>query len=640
MKRFLLLTITICFFFTAGAFEKRDLLQKTADVAKLKSVLIPDQKWVSYPSYYDRGGWERLTALTKDELIKKGEQALNYEWKVVKATDYLEYERSGSRTIMEGPYGANNTALSNLVLAELAEGKGRFIDQIINGVWLYCEMSTWVLSAHLPAGQATRRTLAEPEGHVIDLGSGDMGSFLAWTYHFFHKEFDRVNPSISKRLRNNLQVRILDPYMQRNDFWWFGFDYKPGMIINNWNPWCNFNVLSCFLLLENDPDKLAEAVYKTMVSTDQFLNYVKEDGACEEGPSYWGHAAGKLYDYLQLLDYATGGKVSLFDRPMVKNMGEYIARSYIGNGWVVNFADASAKGGGDKYLIFRYGKAVNSREMMQFASYLNDLSRKNTPVSAGRDLFRAFESLKIQPELNNTQPALSQNRSTYYPQTQFCYMRNASGFFFAAKGGFNNESHNHNDVGTFSFYVDSTPVFIDAGVGTYTRQTFSNERYSIWTMQSNYHNLPVINGCAQQFGDNFKAKDVRFDEARQVFSLDISGAYEKEASVKKWVRTYKLLKGGLTIEEDFSLNEIKSPNQVNFLTWGKPDITVAGQVKYNVNGKIVKMLYDKNMFTPNIETVTQNDSRLSNVWGPQVYRLSLNSNKNQLSGKYKFVIEL
>ena len=47
-------------------------------------------------------------------------------------------------------------------------------------------------------------------------------------------------------------------------------------------------------------------------------------------------------------------------------MGEYMSRSYVGNGWVVNFADASAQGGGDPLLIYRFGKAVNSEEMMHF----------------------------------------------------------------------------------------------------------------------------------------------------------------------------------------------------------------------------------------------------------------------------------
>ncbi|MCG8499689.1 MAG: heparinase II/III-family protein, partial [Firmicutes bacterium] len=63
------------------------------------------------------------------------------------------------------------------------------------------------------------------------------------------------------------------------------------------------------------------------------------------------------------------------------------------------------------------------------------------------------------------------------------------GFFFAAKGGYNDKSHNHNDVGNFVLYYNGYPVFIDVGVGTYTAKTFSNKRYEIWTMQSEYHNL-------------------------------------------------------------------------------------------------------------------------------------------------------
>lgn len=64
-------------------------------------------------------------------------------------------------------------------------------------------------------------------------------------------------------------------------------------------------------LLENDRDRLAKAVWRSMQSVDKFINFVKADGACEEGPSYWGHAAGKMYDYLQILSDGTDGKVSL-----------------------------------------------------------------------------------------------------------------------------------------------------------------------------------------------------------------------------------------------------------------------------------------------------------------------------------------
>lgn len=83
------------------AYEKRDLLQKEVDFEKVKSALIMEQKWVPYPDYSDRAGWDKLLGDYKEKYIRKGESYLDYEWKVVKATDYLEFGRSGDRAIME-----------------------------------------------------------------------------------------------------------------------------------------------------------------------------------------------------------------------------------------------------------------------------------------------------------------------------------------------------------------------------------------------------------------------------------------------------------------------------------------------------------------------------------------------------------
>lgn len=637
MTKFLLISTLIFANLIATASVPRNLLQKAATPDQVKTNLLSKEQWINYPAYNDRKGWDLLTSTLKLGLIKKGEKYLNYEWKVVTATDYLEYERSGNRKIMEDPFGSNNLALSNLLFAELAEGKGRFMDQIINGVWHTCEMSSWSLSAHLPA-QKSNRTLPDFHEEIIDLTSGDMGSFLSWTYYFMHNEWDKINPIISQRVRFEIQKRILDPYMTRSDYWWQAFQLKPGQVVNNWNPWCNANVLASFLLMEDDQDKLAHAVYKTMKSVDQFINYVNEDGACEEGPSYWGHAAGKLYDYLQLLSYATKGRVSIFDNPMIKNMGEYIARSYVGNGWVVNFADASAKWKGNPGLIFRYGSVVGSAMMKKFASYILKQQGIYADVE-GRDFFRTIENLGSYHELQPITPSLPAASFTWYPQTQFCYLKNNNGLFLAAKGGNNNESHNHNDVGTFSLYVDETPMFIDAGVGTYTRQTFSSERYSIWTMQSNYHNLPMINGFPEKFGAQYRASDVMFNEEKHSFSLDIGGAYDQDASVKKWTRTYTLSPdGGLLIEDAFNLNELKGPNQLNFMTWGKPDISKPGIVMIEKNGKGVRLKYDAAVFDAHVESISLDDPRLSNVWGKEIYRLSLITKKTGLKGLYKFVI--
>lgn len=219
-------------------------------------------------------------------------------------------------------------------------------------------------------------------------------------------------------------------------------------------------------------------------------------------------------------------------------------------------------------------------------------------------------------------------------------MRNQNGFFVAAKGGYNAESHNHNDMGSFSLYLNETPLIIDAGVGTYTRQTFSDERYSIWTMQSNYHNLPMINGIAQSPGATFRSRNVSFDASKSIFSLDLAGAYPAEAAVEKWQRSYRLeTKEGLIIEDVFKLKSIQASNQLNFLTWGKPEITTPGIIMLEKDGTKCRLEYESAQFEPVVEVVTLSDKRLANVWGDQIYRLSLHAKKKQLSGKYKLLIK-
>lgn len=133
----------------------------------------------------------------------------------------------------------------------------------------------------------------------------------------------------------------------------------------------------------------------------------------------------------------------------------------------------------------------------------------------------------------------------WFKDTQICVARDtegkSDGFFFAAKGGNNQESHNHNDVGSCILYYNALPVLIDAGVGTYTRQTFGPERYTIWTMQSDYHNLPLINGTSQKNGREFAAHSQQYKATAKTVSyqVDIARAYPQEANVKAGFATIR-----------------------------------------------------------------------------------------------------
>ena len=656
------------------SFQKNRLTELYEEL-KDEDVFPSDASWFPYPSYEDREGWNALVGGHAASVIRSGEKYLDYRWQSVDATAYLAYERTGDRGVMEKPLSDNRLALNTLMLAELAEGKGRFIDQIINGTWHMAHMESWVLSAHLPR-QHTKRALPDPAQQIIDLGSAALGAEMAAAYHFFHETFDRIDPVISRVIYNAVEKQIFEPYLNVDNQasqWWLAYDLKPGFVINNWNPWCNADVMLAFLLIDRDAERRQRAIRQSLKSVDKFLAYIKTDGACEEGPAYWGHAAGKLYDYLQIMYDATGGRLSLFDDPQIKSMGEYISRSYVGDKWVVNFADASAKLSLTVPLIYNYGKALGSTEMCDFAVYNlfdSDKNRFRTPAPViWKDMFRVLESLKclapmtervneLNAEIAGGVPADECARRlrrevpafTWYPETEFCYVKNASDWFFAAKGGHNNESHNHNDIGTFLLYKGSVPVFVDAGVGTYTKKTFSSERYTIWSMLSDWHNLPVINGKTQKNGREYRSADVSVNSngKTKVFRLDIAGAYREGTDCRSWVREYKVGDRQLTITDSYELKQRNASDVVNFVVQGNvylPGDSLAGgyvvksgEVVVENQGVAFRVVHAAGM-SPSVSVMELDDPRLSNVWGPSLRRISFTGSETApVKGRYVFRI--
>ena len=55
----------------------------------------------------------------------------------------------------------------------------------------------------------------------------------------------------------------------------------------------------------------------------------------------------------------------------------------------------------------------------------------------------------------------------------------------------------------------------------YTARTFNEERYDIWSMRSEYHNIPTINGVQQKPGRQFEARCVDYDGTRGLSVISI-----------------------------------------------------------------------------------------------------------------------
>lgn len=603
---------------------KPDLLQKAARRYDMDSLCR--EAYRPYPGYADRNFWQSLPEEVKRQAVAQAEARLDYVWRSVTVTSYLDFARKGIRRPNDLHIAERYSTLADLMFGELVEGKGRFLDQIADGVWSLCEQSTWVATAHI-YWQLSGTAVPDIDRRTIDLSGGMTANTLAWAYYFFKEDLGKLSPTIPQRLRAELNRHTLDVYLNRDDMFWLGF--REGAQVNNWNPWCNFNVLTTALLVEENPERRAAIVKKTMRSVDQFINFFKPDGGCEEGPSYWTHAAGMMNNYLEVLKGYSQGKIDLFGEQRIKNIGLYIANAHIDSLYFVNFADAEAKASPGASTVFRYGRNIGDSTMMRFGSYLGTLTGfVENPLSGTMD--QRLKTAFIYKDMCAARPVAPLYRSVWMDGIEVAVARteggSAEGLTLAAKGGYNAESHNHNDVGSFILYVDGQPVMVDAGVGTYTAATFDHRRYTIWMMQSEFHNLPVINGFGQKDGGRYRSRNVKYTDNGRVmnFSLDMAGAYPAEAACRSWVRDYRFdrRRNTVTLTDTYDLSEVKGPVALNFLTCG----TVAsgrGGVEIQSGDKTLRMAFDLSKYELTTEAVELTDPRLSNIWGERLTRIVL-----------------
>ncbi|TDB62699.1 heparinase II/III domain-containing protein [Arundinibacter roseus] len=635
---------------SAKAQELTNVITNTYSRGDINKALVRDHSWINYPAYTDRDAWTKLPEQTRTNAIKQGEKYLGFEWPSIKATDYLEFTRSGNRAIVDDKNREFSEAFRALLMAELMEGKGRFRDDLINGVFSLCERTYWGSSAHFylygHEGSMDKPTTVVPDldDPVIDLVVGDLAADLAWSFYFLHDEFDKVSPVISKRIKDELNRKVLEPYYTRNDFWWI-YGWRGEGNVNNWNPWVNYNVLTCILLMEQDPVKKADALYKSLGSVDQFINNYPQDGSCSEGPGYWSSAVGRFYSYLDLVHRVTKGQIDIFQNQKVKEMARYIYRVYISKGmYYTNYADAAHKIERGPAPLHRIGTRIDDPELTGFAAFLHKHSGDQDGGLGGR----IGESLEILFEPINwaaTTPKEPLISEFYFPDWDAVIARDQAGttdgFYFSAKGGSNNEQHNHNDVGSFMLHFNGDPIFIDLGVGTYTRETFGRGRYDIWTMQSNYHNLPVINGLGQKNGGAFKATNSSYTPSKNAisYSTDLAKAYTEQAHVKSWQRTYTLQRGKkFIIRDQYQLAENSGKTSLHFMTKLPAEIIQPGMIRLRGDDFDMQMKYNQDLLTASIENIKIDDPKLLSNLGNEVNRLVFEVKNKGLNGVLTFEV--
>jgi len=643
MKQFILIFLCAMGYFSWAQITPRHLLEKTYSFEKVKEVLIPFKAYHPYPKTTD--DWKKVVPNgTLENIIKEGERALKGNFEAISGSTSLDFVRSGDRLAHSKISFGKRNQLTTLILAESIEGKGRFMEAIFNGIWSICEESYWGVPAHISG-----TGLPDVENPVVDLFAAETAAVLAMADYMVGDKLDEINKLIRKRIYFETNKRIFIPMNTKSDR--YGWMSKTKQV-NNWNPWIMSNWLMSSLLLEKDDLRRAEMVYAAMKGLDLYINGLGEDGGCDEGPSYWFAAGGSVFDCLELLEKSTSGQINIFKEPIIQKMAAYVYKAHIDGFYFTNFADADPVLKPDGLMLYRFGLALKDENMKQFGQWAN-LNFNRFEVN-GNQRMRTIENMmtiKDIPSQTIYQPV----RDAWISDIQVMTTRSAGGLYLAAHGGHNAESHNHNDVGDFIVYADGKPMIVDAGRGNYTARTFSSKRYELWFTQSNYHNLPIINGFGQKEGRDFEAKNVSYQISAKesVLKMDLADAYPKEAAIKKWQRSISLQKEKekIILADDYELSAISDFLQHIFMTVCDVDISTPGKILLTNNSdgqskeaKPTRLLvtYNPALWTASTEfpsTEGMEYSSFKTKWnGSKVQRIILTSKKLDLKGKLQFDI--
>ncbi|HEY4290907.1 MAG TPA: heparinase II/III family protein [Puia sp.] len=570
----------------------------------------------------------------------RADKALSFDWPPLPASLYLDYKRTGNRTRYEQRLNERRDNLNSLVIGELVTGDKKYLTPIVNGLWTTLEESTWEIPAIIGL-QKAGTDLPDPSEQIIGLVSAETAAMVADIQYMLCEQLDSCSPVINKRIAYELHRRILDPYLRRSDLWWMG---AKGQAVNNWNAWINTNILQVTLLAETDPDRLRSLMEKVFGSADHFIDQYPKDGGCDEGPSYWSIAGGKLIGLLWMANSVSGGKLSWASNELLHNMGRYIYKVHIAGDYFVNFADASPRTIPRGASVYGFGKMFDDDTLRQFGAYLFALNKKEIP---GNNIVDFLETVEVYDQLTGLTAKAPLPAVSFLPDLQVMTARSVaastSGLFLAVQGGNNGESHNHNDVGNFLIYADGRPVIVDAGVGTYTAQTFSSRRYELWNMQSQWHNCPVINGVMQKDGKGFRATHVSFEEkdGHVVASMDLSAAYPPAAFVRQWKRKFIFDRdrNRIMLSDGYSFEKRTGPTTINFLS--SCEIKTAGKgtvVFCQTDGRpVLRLKYAPGTMSPLIEETMMDDEKLIGSWGKKLYRVSFAIDPNVLKGESRFV---
>lgn len=513
-----------------------------------------------------RQAWQPLAeAPAFRSVVEQAESLLNEPIADLPDELYLDFSRTGNRTRYQRVLSQRRSRLSNLVLAECLENRGRFLPAIEEAVRAVCAEKTWVLPAHDRALENFRGEVVE-----IDLASSATSWNLATTVYWLGQ---RLSPQVRQLIQAELERRTFKPFES------YVTGGQPRLhwatVTNNWNAVCLAGVVGAALAAIDPPERRAFFAAAAEHYIEYFLEGFTSDGYCSEGLGYWNYGFGHFALLAETLLQATGGELDLLGDPRAATIARFGVRMEMDAGVYPAFADC--------HLGSRPGPRLLAFLSRRFGWNLRELEERFLLASGGPSsaLFEVglwcFPNSATQRAPVGEQP-YERGLRDWFPEAGVLICRPAQagrGLAVAIKGGHNAEHHNHNDVGTFTVALAGQTPLVDPGSEVYTARTFSGRRYESNVLNSFGHPVPLVAGKQQRTGRAAAAKVIQteFTDERDTLVLDLSAAYSVP-ELRRLVRTFVFSRhgaGSLTVtdEVEFSTAQSFGTALITFLPWNR-----------------------------------------------------------------------
>ena len=439
------------------------------------------------------------------------------------------FSETGSRLEYEADYMEHRKRLCVFAIMYMYESNADYKKELEDILWAICDEFTWMLPAHAfrVPGEKNVKDYIE----AVDLFAAETAVYLSEIVYILK---DRLSTFVVERVEYEVKRRVTEPYLKYRLKWGH----------NNWSSVCASAIGMSMIYLE-EYDKFDACSASIQESIDFFLDSYEEDGCCKEGGGYWEYGLSFLCYYAQLLREYTNGQTDLFQQEKIKRIAGFGQNIYIEKNVIIPFSDAPHElcfNMGLYALLYKeYGYAIPD---VTYECLFGDDKRYRFC-----DLIRSFCWYE-------SDTLVSECRSDYYfYKDAMWYIKRQKEYFFAAKGGNNDEPHNHNDLGGFVLYADGSFIIDDLGWQEYDKLYFDDGyRYKNYIAASSAgHSVPIICSEYQQHGAEFYAVVDEVGENKIVY--DLSRAYR---NCKELKREFVLGEKGMKIVDyfDLTINEV------------------------------------------------------------------------------------